>query len=614
MRNVFENYRHALHLLAPFLTTHVFFRLAMTALILPVMGLLLALTLRLSDQTALTDQDILYFILTPAGAIGALVLASLLIAAAILDVAVMSATLRSQSTRPFTALREGIGFAIASMPPLVRVTAGLLVRVIGIALPFLAIGGTLYFTRLSEFDINYYLTYQPPEFLSTVVMIGIVVVALLAVVVERLTGWALVLPLVLFARRPARAAFRESRSIMQGHRLRFLMKLAVWLAIRLGIGAILSGITALGLLFVPDLYSGSLARAALVVMSVFGLSLSATTILNAVSNGALADLINELFDHLSHADLTEAAQAARTVTPFRAGLTAAISGALVLSAAGAAIGGAMTMVERAVADREVDVIGHRGAAALRPENTMASILKAIEDGADWVEIDVQENADGQVIVAHDSDFMKAAGDPVKVWDVTDAHLAEIDIGSWFDPAYAGERVPTLRDVLLAAKDKSKVIIELKYYGHDIELEKRVVEIVEDTGMAEQISTMSLKYPAVQKMRALRPEWRTGVLAATAIGDLTGLEGDFIAVNLGQVSPRLIQRSEAAGKDVYAWTVNDPLTMSRMISMGVNGLITDDPALARQVIAERNALPTVARLALWLGNSVQVTLDDPELEP
>ena len=233
---------------------------------------------------------------------------------------------------------------------------------------------------------------------------------------------------------------------------------------------------------------------------------------------------------------------------------------------------------------------------------MAAVLKAIDDGADWVEIDVQETADGEVIVAHDSDFMKLAGVDLKVWNATMGDLAGIDIGSSFDPAYAAERTPTLRDVLVAARGKSRVMIELKYYGHNVDLEDRVARIVEETAMTDQIAVMSLKLPMVEKMRGLRPGWRTGILAARAVGDLSKLDTDYIAVNTGQVSVDLVKRNKAAGKQLYVWTVDEPVTMSRMISMGVDGLITNQPALARQVIDRRNALSAPERLLLWVADS------------
>ena len=118
-------------------------------------------------------------------------------------------------------------------------------------------------------------------------------------------------------------------------------------------------------------------------------------------------------------------------------------------------------------DDQVLIIAHRGSAGAAPENTIAAISQAIKDGADWVEIDVQETLDGEVIVIHDSDFMKLAGNPLKVWDGELTQIQDIDVGSWFDPRFADQRVPTLAEVLqLIREGDSRLVIELKYYGHD----------------------------------------------------------------------------------------------------------------------------------------------------
>lgn len=179
---------------------------------------------------------------------------------------------------------------------------------------------------------------------------------------------------------------------------------------------------------------------------------------------------------------------------------------------------------------------------------------------------MQESADGEVIVMHDSDYMKITGTDLKVWDATIDGLADIDIGSWFDPEFASERTPLLRDVLELAKDSgSGVLIELKYYGHDEMLEQHVADIVEETGMTDQIRAMSLKYEAVRKMKALRPRWSVGLLATATVGDLPALEADFLAVNMATASVRLVRDARAAGKEVYVWTVNGSLSMSRVAS-------------------------------------------------
>ena len=213
---------------------------------------------------------------------------------------------------------------------------------------------------------------------------------------------------------------------------------------------------------------------------------------------------------------------------------------------------------------DVEIMAHRGSSKAAPENTMAAVKKAIEDGADWVEIDVQETADGEVVVFHDSDFMKLAGVNLKIWDATMADLKDIDIGSWFAPEFKDERVPTLGEVLDECKGKIRVNIELKYYGHDEQLEQRVADIVEAHDMASDVVVMSLKIDAVKKMKSLRPDWKVGLLMSVSAGDLKKIEADFLAVNAGFANRSFIRAAHDNGKEVYVWTVNDAPTMSTMI--------------------------------------------------
>ena len=108
--------------------------------------------------------------------------------------------------------------------------------------------------------------------------------------------------------------------------------------------------------------------------------------------------------------------------------------------------------------------------AIAPENTLASFRLAAEQHTDFIELDVQESADGQVLVVHDSDLMKVGGNPTKIWDGSAAILRSVDIGTSKDPRYSTERVPTLAEALAACKGRCRVIVELKSYGHDQRLE------------------------------------------------------------------------------------------------------------------------------------------------
>ena len=201
-------------------------------------------------------------------------------------------------------------------------------------------------------------------------------------------------------------------------------------------------------------------------------------------------------------------------------LAAGIVGVVVAAAAGAFV------VRSVRLEDKVDVTAHRGSSKAAPENTMAAVRKAIEDGADWVEIDVQETADGEVVVFHDSDFMKLAGVDLKIWDATAADLRDIDVGTGFGPEFEDERVPTLGEVLDECKGKVGVNIELKYYGHDEQPERRVTEIVESHGMPADVVVMSLKIDAVRKMKSIRPGWTAGLLMSVSAGNLKNVDVDF----------------------------------------------------------------------------------------
>jgi len=210
-----------------------------------------------------------------------------------------------------------------------------------------------------------------------------------------------------------------------------------------------------------------------------------------------------------------------------------------------------------------------------------------------------------VVVFHDSDFMKLAGNDLKIWNATLADLEQIDVGSWFDPRFEDQRVPTLAAVLDACKGKAGVNIELKYYGHDDQLERKVIDLVEARDMADEVLVMSLKVDAVEKMKRLRPDWTVGLLMSVAAGGLEDLDADFLAVNAGFADRRFVRNAHRQGRKVFVWTVNDAASMSTMIGRGVDSLITDEPALARKVLEFRSGLSPLERLLLELATVLGV---------
>ena len=604
LRKVVSSYRTAWGLFWPLFATHLAIRLVIAAGLVPLSSLLLALAISLSDQNALTDQDIARFLLTPAGFSAALAVASLAIVGVVLDLSVMTDILRSGERTARGGLKLLVKMVWLRFVGLFWFSLHLVLRILLIALPFLVAAGGVALFAMSDYDINYYLTYHPPAFLISVSVIAVIALALGLVLLSQLSSWAVALYILLFRNQAPRSVFAESARWLKGQKSQIFALILSWGAIRVVLGALVMTVSGVLIGVMPNIFGSDLRYIALATIAILLFWVFGNAAISALSNGALAAVLNDVYEEISAGNKEEVKKMVPLCDSspgpsFATVMIAAVS----MVAAGVYMGG--EFLDRVGSKSTVEIIAHRGASGARPENTMAAVRKAVEEQADWVEIDVQESADGEVIIAHDSDFMRQGGIDLKVWNATKSDLANIDIGSWFDPLYADERTPTLREVLTGVKNRGKVIIELKYYGHDVDLEARVAGIVEEVGMADDVAIMSLKYTGVKKMRALRPSWRYGVLAARAIGDLSGLEADFLALNTGQISLGLIRRAHSQGKLVYVWTVDDPVTMSRMISMGIDGLITNEPALARKVMEARNGLSTAERLMLWLTDQLRI---------
>jgi len=272
-----------------------------------------------------------------------------------------------------------------------------------------------------------------------------------------------------------------------------------------------------------------------------------------------------------------------------------------IAASIAAIAGTAATVDRLRLEPTVGITAHRGSSLSAPENSLSALRAAIEDGADIAEIDVQETADGAIVVIHDSDLRRIAGDSRGIWEVSSAELATLDAGSWFGPSFANERIPTLEQAISLVRGSMRLNIELKFNGHDKRLAERVVEIVGREGFAEEAVITSLDYRALQDVRALTTTIPVGFIVASTVSRITRLDVDLIAIDRRRATPAFIRATHRAGKEVHVWTVNDRTGMQRFIELGVDNIMTDDPAMLRDLLAERAALSDPEKWLLTFRN-------------
>jgi len=242
--------------------------------------------------------------------------------------------------------------------------------------------------------------------------------------------------------------------------------------------------------------------------------------------------------------------------------------------------------------RYPEIVAHRGASLDAPENTIAAIELAIEMDADAVEFDVRLTSDGVPILMHDSSLRRTTDDPEGrlVRDVTFEEIRELDAGSWFSEEFAGEQIPTLEEAMLMIRGESIAHVELKVTTPGIEA--MVVDLIEELDMVDDVVVYSFYSSQLEQIKALNEDIETLYLFAAFFGDINRIVDLDHVDNFGFEShlatnnPDYIRAIQNAGKGLYVWTVNHEDRLFAVSEAGVDGIITDDPLLAREIAYTR----------------------------
>ncbi|HEV2883064.1 MAG TPA: glycerophosphodiester phosphodiesterase family protein [Pyrinomonadaceae bacterium] len=244
------------------------------------------------------------------------------------------------------------------------------------------------------------------------------------------------------------------------------------------------------------------------------------------------------------------------------------------------------------------VIGHRGASAVAPENTLAAFARALYDGADGIEFDVRLARDGVPVVVHDATLRRTAGIDAHIAALSSSDLSTIDVGSWFNrrhparavAAYARETIPTLARVFETVAPRCRLLyVELKCDAQETTtLVERVVAEVRAHRLERSVVIESFTLAAVAEAKRIAPELR----AAAAFERRPGrplpaprsllkrardCRADELALARSLVSRRTIEAARAHGLQTVVWTVDHPSWIRRASALGLRAVITNDPA-------------------------------------
>ena len=242
-------------------------------------------------------------------------------------------------------------------------------------------------------------------------------------------------------------------------------------------------------------------------------------------------------------------------------------------------------------------IAHRGASHAAPPNTLAAFQLAAEMGADGIELDVHLSADGVPVIIHDFSVDGTTDGTGQVSSLTLAQLKELDAGSSFRPAFAGERIPTLEEVLRAAGDGLLLSIELKGSTfRESGLVRAVLKMVSETGVRERCLFSSFNPFLLRRAKRSAPEIPVGLLYAPDLP--LPLRRAWMAPFLSHearhpqhtmVDAQYVAWARRRGYRVNTWTVDDRAEMGRLIGLGVDGIITNKPDVLREEL--RSSAPS-----------------------
>ena len=235
--------------------------------------------------------------------------------------------------------------------------------------------------------------------------------------------------------------------------------------------------------------------------------------------------------------------------------------------------------------RKMEITAHRGASVKYPENTMSAFVGAKELGADWIELDVQQTKDRQIVVSHDTNLGRVTGVNKDIIDMDYSEIEKLDAGSFFNKKFKGEKIPLLSDVLKYAKDNNiRLNIELKPTGEEVDFEKQVVDLIKEYNFENRCVITSQVYSVLENVKKVDKEIKTVYVMSIAIGNITDAKyADAFSVEASNVNESLVNRVHNEGKELYAWTVNTEESINNMIDMDVDNIITDNIELGKELV-------------------------------
>jgi len=240
------------------------------------------------------------------------------------------------------------------------------------------------------------------------------------------------------------------------------------------------------------------------------------------------------------------------------------------------------------AQAQYSIIAHRGASFVAPENTLASVKKGYELGADAVEVDVHLSRDNRVMVIHDSNTKRTSGESYDVATTGSDTLRLLDVGSFKGAEFKGEKIPFLEELIAAIPEGKKLVVEIK---SDEKIIPYLKEIVAASGKGDQVIFIAFKLTTIVEAKMFMPNndcyWLCAFKGKAKKGMVKAKRAGLTGVNLryGIIDEKIMEKAKEYDLEVLTWTLDKPEKAKELISLGVLGITTNKPDMMREQLSK-----------------------------
>lgn len=579
----------------PLVAYHLFFTLLAVTVFLPASAGALAALLKRIGRPVLTNSQLLDVVLSPSGLLWLLAATGLTFLLLFLQQAGMILMAVRPGGHRYRVALEALWAVARRFPGLAMLTLIQVGAHLLLALPLLLALMGLFDVLLGDLP-SYYIWQVRPTELWIFFASGLLPMLIWLWLAARLyLRWSLALPVLILEDVSPRRALARSHALTLGAKRYLALPIAVPVGVIIVLPILATAlfdllVTPL-LLWLPE-DSAVLIPAMLGYLTTYGVLTLAVTFIGVAANSLL---VGCLYLRLAHR------QPRLPTPPANAHPGWVAWGAELLVLAFAITQATLVLNSFEIRDRVV-ITAHRGSSWNAPENTLAAIEQAIDDGADYVEFDVRLTGDGAVVVSHDDSLRRLTGLDRSLSEMTLEQTRQIDIGSWFDETYADQRIPTFKEVLALTRSRAGLYIELKPGPDEArELVSAVLEQLPEARRDEAIMA-SLSPVVISEVNRQAPGMRTTLFAQFVLrGGLNMTTIDALGLRHDRVTAQAVEAAHHYGYQLHAWTVNSRGQMSRLIDLGVDNIITDRPTLLSEVLAERDTLSDGELLLVKLRN-------------